>query len=167
MLKYGKRLCLLAPLADVMLQAVQHSGFVLEADLLVPVPASWRSLIKRGYNQSALLADSLGRHLGVPVDRSVLKRRGLKPQVGLGRDARFSNAAESFAPGRGIGRAAGKRILLFDDVYTTGATVRTCAGIVQAQGASVSILTFARRAPEYIDHLVMDQPVGSKHPMSI
>lgn len=163
LLKYGRRLCMMAPITDAVIRAVGDPGLFFDVDLLVPVPSSRRGLLKRGFNQSALLAESLGRHLGVPVDRSVLRRRGSRPQVGLGRGERYRNAFASFGPGRHAGRVRDKRILLFDDVYTTGATVIACAKILKSRGAGVSVLTFARKAPENIEHLIVDQPVGGKH----
>jgi ComF family protein len=159
LLKYEKRLCILQPLTEAMLLAVGEPVRYSEVDLLIPVPVTRRGLWKRGFNQSAVLADSLGRYLEVPVERSALRRYGSHPQVGLGRRDRYRNAAESFGPGRCIDRVKGRRILIFDDVYTTGATVMTCAKILRNQGALVSILTFARTAPENIEHLVVDRSV--------
>jgi ComF family protein len=162
-LKYGKRLCILDPLISLLLTAATQLEPFPEPDLVVPVPASLRGLWKRGFNQSTVLADPLGKLMGIPVERSVLSRQGSKQQVGLGRSDRNRNAAVSFGPGRRIDLVNGKRVLLFDDVYTTGATVRACARILLRKEASVSVLTFARRSPEDIEHLIVDRSISGKH----
>jgi len=158
-LKYRKGLCVLDPLVEKMLDAVRKMDPFPEADMLVPVPASKRTLWKRGFNQSAVLAGFLGKEKGIPVGKDVLSRRGSRSQVGLGRGERMRNARFSFRPGRCIKMVGGKKVLLFDDVYTTGATVRTCAKVLQRFGASVFILTLARRTPEDIQHLDVDASV--------
>jgi len=158
-LKYGKSFCVLDPLVEKMLAAIRDLEPVPAADIVVPVPVSRTGLWRRGFNQSAVLAEPLGRLVGAPVERTVLSRKGARSQVGLGRVERTRNARSSFGPGRTIARVKGKRVLLFDDVFTTGATVRTCAGILKSYGASVSVLTLARRAPENMEHLIVDNPV--------
>lgn len=158
-LKYGKSLCVLDPLVEKMLTAARDLDPVPAADIVVPVPVSRMGLWHRGFNQSAVLAEPLGRLVGTPVERTVLSRKGARSQVGLGRKERTRNARSSFGPGRNIVRVKGKRVLLFDDVFTTGATVRACAGILKRYGASVSVLTLARRAPENMEHLIVDKPV--------
>jgi ComF family protein len=155
-LKYGKRLSILDPLVDALLSAVAQMVAFPDTDLLVPVPASRRKLWTRGFNQSSVLAEPLGKLMGIPVEKGALRRHGSRSQVGLGKKDRMRNAAASFGPGRRIEIVKGKRVLLFDDVYTTGATVRACEKILLGKGASVSILTFARRSPEDIEHLIMD-----------
>ena len=162
-LKYQKRLCMLGPLCDAMVVALGDPMIYRDVDIVVPVPASRYGFMKRGFNQSALMADFLGRYLDVPVERQILQRRGSKQQVGLGRFERRRNAQISFGPGRSFYRAAGKHVLLFDDVFTTGATVKTCESVLKDGGADVSIITFARRAPEHIEHLIVDRSIGSEH----
>ena len=96
-------------------------------DLIVPVPLTWNRCRKRGYNQSALLAKTIGRAIGCPVVYNSLKRRNTtKSQVGLGKKHRHQNVRNAFH----ISRQEcfeNKRILLVDDVVTTGATITECA----------------------------------------
>jgi ComF family protein len=119
-----------------------------EADYLVPVPLHRWRLLHRGFNQSGLLAKRLSRLAGVPLAVDWLQRRhATRSQQGLNRAAREGNiTSEAFAISRkGRARLAGRRILLIDDVLTTGATLGACAEALQAHGvARVDALTLAR-----------------------
>ncbi len=118
-----------------------------EADLLVPVPLHRWRLLSRRYNQSALLARRLARISGVPYAPDLLRRlRATPSQGGLDARERRRNVRGAFgvAPGQGP-RLAGLRVLLIDDVLTTGATVEACARCLLAAGAGgVDVLTLAR-----------------------
>jgi ComF family protein len=143
-IKYGGRIALLDPLSDAFVKGMRLLEPLPSLDLVVPVPLSRRASWRRGFNQSFLLADLAARHLGLKVRSGALQRRGGHAQVGLTARERDRNAAASFMAGRSLRRAAGKRILLVDDVYTTGATVRACARILRGTGAEVFVLTLAR-----------------------
>lgn len=120
----------------------QMQSFVV--DVLVPVPLHSRRHRERGYNQSAILAEQLGRLAGVSCDTATLQRiRYTQPQVGLDAQRRRENVAGAFACADDS--FAGKRVLLIDDVFTTGSTLRACGEALKASGArSVSALTLAR-----------------------
>lgn len=108
----------------------------------VPIAALRRKF--RGYDQSELLAEALGKELGVPVLRTVKKIRNTKPQSSL-RDpaARRANVQNVYRP-VDVGRWAGKRLLLIDDVLTTGATLSEVSRVLLSHGAaSVNCGTFA------------------------
>lgn len=117
------------------------------ADMIVPVPLyRWR-LWRRRYNQAALLAHALGRQVGVPVVPDLLIRHRATPsQGGLGRSGRQRNVRGAFAVrSAGAGRIRGARVILVDDVLTTGATVAECARVLRRQGAAtVDVVTLAR-----------------------
>jgi ComF family protein len=118
-----------------------------EADLIVPVPLHRWRLFQRRYNQAALLAHALGRTVDRRVAPDLLVRRRRTPsQGGLGRLGRQRNVAGVFALRSGReAMVAGKRILLIDDVHTTGATLSECARALRRAGAaSVDALTLAR-----------------------
>jgi ComF family protein len=120
----------------------------LTADLIVPVPLHASRLTERGYNQSALLARALGVAVGVPVAEGLLIRhRATLPQVALGQAERRQNVQGAFTC---PGDVTGQRIVLVDDVCTTGATLEACADALKAGAAgSVWALTLARpRCPE-------------------
>ena len=119
---------------------------VPDADVIVPVPLHPRRLWERRYNQAALLALAIGRLTGKPVDLTSLRRvKATQSQVGMTRSQRADNIQGAFRldpGGRGV-RAA--RVLLVDDVLTTGATVNAAANVLLRSGAAaVDVLVFAR-----------------------
>jgi ComF family protein len=118
-----------------------------EADALVPVPLHWRRLWARRANQSALLASAISREAGVPVAAAALKRvKVTAQQVGLSRSERLTNVQSAFrASAEGKNEVAGRRLVLIDDVLTSGATADACARVLLRAGAkTVDVLTFAR-----------------------
>jgi len=142
--KYGDRL----DLAPLMGRWMARAGreLLAEADALIPVPLHWRRLWARRFNQSAALAAAIAQPKGVPVLHSALKRvRATVQQVGLSRAQRADNVQGAFAvPPEEKGNVAGRRMLLIDDVLTSGATVDTCArALLRAGAAHVDVLTFA------------------------
>lgn len=102
-------------------------------DALVPVPLHPERLRRRGYNQSALLADRVGAIVGTPVVAALRRVRPTPRQVGLSDIERRSNVAGAFAPE--TVRVEGLRLLLIDDVVTTGSTIAACAETLEAAGA--------------------------------
>ncbi len=117
------------------------------AELVVPVPLHRWRLLARRYNQAAVLALALARLGGVPAlpDALVRVRRTL-PQGHMDRDQRRRNVSGAFAvPPRRRAQVAGRRVLLVDDVLTTGATAGECARVLRANGAAaVDVLTLGR-----------------------
>ncbi len=116
-----------------------------EADVIAPVPLNRWRLLSRRYNQAALLALAVGREAGLPVAVDLLARTRRTPsQAGLGREARRANLRGAFAVHSGR-PFEGARVLLVDDVMTTGATVEACTRtLLRAGAASVDVLTLAR-----------------------
>ncbi|WP_096700691.1 ComF family protein [Magnetospirillum sp. 15-1] len=118
-----------------------------EADLLVPVPLHRWRLLSRRYNQAALLAVAIGRLSGVAVEPGMLIRaRRTPPQGHLGHDARARNVAGAFKVAEGRrSRLDGRRVVLVDDVMTSGATVDECArALLKAGAVAVDVLTLGR-----------------------
>lgn len=123
------------------------SGLITGSDLIVPVPLHWRRFIGRRYNQSAVLAQAIGKHSGLPMLPDALRRiRPTAPQTGLSREQRKSNVRGAFeAHPKHRERLRGKTVLLIDDVMTTGATLDYCAHALLKGGAvTVNVLTLAR-----------------------
>ncbi len=108
------------------------AGAFADADALVPVPLHWIRRLGRGYNQSEYLAAGLARALDKPVWTGILRRRRNNPsQTGARTPDRWSNVQDLFALRRPE-RLAGRHILLVDDVFTTGATLVSCAEAILA-----------------------------------
>jgi len=144
-LKYQDR----TDLAPTMGRWMARAGRELlkDADVLIPVPLHWRRGWSRRYNQSGALARVIERHSGVRLATEALRRvRRTEQQIGLSRPQRASNVQGAFkvAPERN-GDVAGRRIILIDDVLTSGATIDACArALLRAKAASVDVLVFAR-----------------------
>ncbi len=117
----------------------------LEADVLMPVPLHASRLREREYNQSLLLADELNRDLRLPlVYDNLVRLRAAPPQTELSRSERLANLRRCFSVRRPA-EIADKRVLLIDDVMTTGTTVNECAKVLRKAGADdVFVVTLAR-----------------------
>ena len=146
-LKYRDRPDIAAPLGALLGQEALREGLV--ADVVVPVPLHPRRLAERGYNQSALLAHACARALELPCSpRMLVRTRATPRQAQLARAERLLNVAGAFEVRR-AGLAGGRRVLLVDDVVTTGATTRACAETLRRDGAAeVLVATLARTAAE-------------------
>jgi ComF family protein len=143
--KYGGKVQLRRPLGLLTARELAPFASFFAPQLLLPVPLHVRRLRQRGFNQAVLLGEVLARQWGVPLDRyQLLRTRWTEPQVNLSAAERVANVRGAFAVAAKHG-LAGKRVLLVDDVYTTGSTVRECARLLaQAGAAAVGVVTVAR-----------------------
>src|SRR3954469_21744522 len=144
-LKYQDR----TDLAPAMGRWMAHAGRELigEADVLVPVPLHWRRGWSRRYNQSGALARVIERQTGVKLVSEALRRvRPTQQQIGLSRAQRASNVQGAFKVSADrSAEIAGRRVVLIDDVLTSGATTDACArALLRAKAAQVDVLVFAR-----------------------
>ncbi len=141
-LKYNGCTALAEPLGDLM--ATYWMRNAMPSDIVVPVPLHADRLRERGYNQAALLARALARRVGLTLDEQTLvRKRATAPQVDLDAEQRQENVRDAFLCTGD--RLANKRVLLIDDVCTTGATLEACAVALYQGGArSVQALTLAR-----------------------
>lgn len=142
--KRGGRLDGLPQFGRWMAQAGEE--LLAEAELLLPVPLHRWRLAQRGFNQSALLAREIGRLVGLPWAPGLLERhRATTSQQGLGAEERLENITAAAFRVRRPERLAGRRVVLIDDVLTTGATLTACAIVLRRAGAAqVDALALAR-----------------------
>lgn len=143
--KYGKVRPLAKPLGRLLASALPRDQ---RFDLIAPLPLHWYRLWQRGFNQSELLAKEIARRTGVPIGKVIRRVRYTAAQAGLTNAGRRDNVIRSFRVKSGH-RAArcvqGRRVLLIDDVMTTGATANACANALKKAGAAhVTLLTLAR-----------------------
>ncbi len=157
LLKYRGKITLVPALHRLM---VEHLPPRDRVDLVVPIPLHPDRLRAREFNQSLLLADRIARHLRLPLSCSALVRLAPSvPQTSLSRKERLKNLRGAFAVTESVA-VVGKRILLVDDVFTTGATMNECANaLLQAGSTEVFALTLARTVES---HLVPDR-IRARH----
>jgi ComF family protein len=143
--KYSGMKPLARPLAAYLERAIPVDE---RFDAVVPVPLYWKRQWSRGFNQAELLARHVARHRGIPVWNALRRKRATATQAGLANAGRRRNVAGAFVVKGNPGlseKLAGKKILLIDDVMTTGATASACAVALKRGGArSISLLTLAR-----------------------
>jgi ComF family protein len=140
-LKYGKVETLAQPLAKLLCRALPVDE---NFDVVIAMPMHWRKRLERGFNQAELLARPVAKRYGLKLSSNLRRIRYTRAQAGLSEAERRTNLKGSFLVVRPE-QLAEKRILLIDDVFTTGATLRTAAEVLKAAGAGrVSALTLAR-----------------------
>ncbi|BDQ33545.1 ComF family protein [Pseudodesulfovibrio portus] len=134
-------------LADMAERAFNGTGNAVP-DVIVPVPLHSRRLMWRGFNQATEMSRLLSRKLGRPMlQNGLVRTRNTVPQTRLGHRERQANIKDAFTADPG--QVRGKTVLLVDDVYTTGATLRECARTLNRAGAAaVEVLVLARAQQE-------------------
>lgn len=117
--------------------AAATADIIQDADVILPVPLSRWRLIQRRFNQAAILAQELGRHTSIRFEpQALVRKKNTSRQVGLSRRDRVTNVSGAFVvPPSSRTKIEGRRILLIDDVITTGATVSACARALKRSGA--------------------------------
>jgi len=131
-------------MADEMDRFLQKEREGLFFDFVIPVPLHPFRLIRRGFNQALLLARALHRKTQIPLDfQNLVRRHYEKPQSKQGRRERLSQIRGAFAL-RSPSHFENKKVLLIDDVYTTGATLNECSKVLKEAGAEVGAFTLAR-----------------------
>jgi ComF family protein len=148
-LKFGGQLHWAPPLAELLVKRFRQeppSG----VEIIFPVPLHEKRLRQRGFNQAGLLAKAFGRKFGLPVYFDVLVRKcWTEPQTRLNREQRLHNVKDAFhVPDPG--EVKGRRVLIIDDVYTTGTTLNECTKTLRSAGAAeVHALTVCRALPDW------------------
>jgi len=141
--KFERKRALLNPLSWILITAYNGDG----VDLITAVPLFSSRLKERGFNQSELLAERLADHLGVPSDFTLIERvRDTRPQFDLKRHERLSNVSGAFRfSGNDV---RGKKILIVDDIMTTGATLSECSKALKEAGAAIVIPLVLSKTPQ-------------------
>ncbi len=141
LLKYSGMRPLAGPLGALLASALPREQ---RFDLIVPMPLHWRRRWQRGFNQAELLAREVARRTGIPVVAAARRRRATSAQAGLTNAARRANVQGAFAVSK-KDAVRDMRVLLIDDVMTTGATASACARALKRAGArQVVLLAVAR-----------------------
>jgi ComF family protein len=147
--KFGGQLKWTPCLAELLETAYRGWGLAAP-DFIVPVPLHPRRLSQRGFNQAGVLARELGRKIKIPVSPDVLVRKNqTSPQTRLKRDERLQNVKGAFEIPDDR-KVRGRRILLIDDVFTTGTTLSECAKVLKRKGGALEVyaLTVTRAIPD-------------------
>jgi ComF family protein len=136
------------PLSRLLLRALPLER---NFDSVIAMPMHWRKRWERGFNQAELLAEPVAKRLGLPLKRNLRRTRHTQAQAGLDEAARRANLRGSFTVVAGE-QLSGQHVLLIDDVFTTGATLRAASAALKSAGAArVSALTLARVDRRYSD----------------
>ncbi len=144
-LKYGGQLAFVPPLAREMAHAWETYGRDrLDAQLVVPIPLHWRRIRERGFNQAGVLAEALSRELKIPYGEVLCRPLNTGHQARLKGESRRRNLRNAFRLRSGKD-VRGLRILVVDDVFTTGATLTAaCQALLDAGAAETAVLAAAR-----------------------
>lgn len=143
--KYGRKVALGKPLGQLMARGCEEFLVSFRAEMIIPVPLHPRRLRWRGFNQSVLLGRQISRVYEIPLDPFALRRvKDTPPQTQLTEEDRRRNMRGAFTLSRQTSIKS-KRLLLVDDVYTSGATVNECSRVLKRGGArAVYVLALAR-----------------------
>jgi ComF family protein len=153
-MKYEARPDLARPLGDLLWRALAPRMASLRGAVVVPVPLHPSRLAERGYNQSALLARRVAKHLGAPfAPRALARTRQTQQQAALDRAARVKNVAGAFEARGGLcgEHVRGRVVLLVDDVATTGATLDACERALLGAGAADVQRAVLASAPQRVE----------------
>lgn len=150
-LKYDDDRLVVTDISPLMISAFQTLSEALpqladDSPLIVPIPLHASRQLRRGYNQAALLAKGIAQFARLPIAKKVLiRKKKTRPQYGLGKTERLANIEGAFCLGDFDVR--GKSVILVDDVFTSGATLTSCASLLTAGGAKCVAAIAAARAP--------------------
>lgn len=131
--------------SKLILNTKEINSFINEYDIIIPVPISKKRLKERGYNQSELIAKQISKANKIPLQLNVLyKIKNIKPQSQMNKKQRLENIKNVYIV-KNVEKIENKKILIIDDVYTTGSTVNECAKVLAEKGARIiGVLTIAK-----------------------
>ncbi|MDD5491382.1 MAG: ComF family protein [bacterium] len=134
--KYNRRSCLGTELGELMFKSYQRYFSQFTIDTMIPIPLHKKQSHKRQYNQSEILAVNLGKAAGIPVFPKTLSRiKETRPQYALNKRERADNIRNAFQIRKGA-NLPGAKVLVIDDICTTGSTINECARVLKQAGAT-------------------------------
>lgn len=135
--------------ADMMYDRVRDIPIFDSLDFIAPMPLSLRRIKERSFNQAEVMAKYFSEVAGIPYSTCVCRSKNTVPQSTLKARDRVKNITDSFVADKS--KVAGKHILLFDDIFTTGSTMNDCAKELKSKGASKVVgMTFAKAYRKYL-----------------
>lgn len=143
--KFNEKSYIYKTLSNYILKNKKFIEKIQSYDIIIPVPISKERYKQRGYNQSELIVEEIGRKVQTKIERKVLyKIKNIVPQSTLNKEEREQNIKGAYKI-KNIENIINKKILLFDDIYTTGSTVNECCKILTEKGVKeLGILTLAK-----------------------
>lgn len=143
--KYNKKIFLGAPFRELMIDFIKGQIPIDEFGLIVGVPLHYTRKKERGFNQAQILALAISKHFNIPISKNnLIRTRPTPSQIELDKQQRLSNVKGAFIVKK-KDEFKDKKILLIDDVFTTGSTLNECSKALKKAGAaSISIFTLAR-----------------------
>ena len=148
--KFEKRISLCKPLSQLIVDCIPEDINIIDYDYIIPVPIHKRRLRERGFNQSTMLLKGISKVVNLSVlDDVLIKQKNTSPQSSLDREARQTNIKGAFKL-QDADKIRDKHILVFDDVFTTGATIREVVNVLwNADPREIDVLTLARTLNPY------------------
>ncbi len=140
--KYGGYEILAGMLARLIVERLGQEKLLWDVHFIVPLPSHPSRVRERGFDHSLELARRLSRFTSIPVKKFLVRKKKTLPQAGLSLSARRQNVKDAF---KVKGNPSGLRLLLVDDIYTTGSTIQEASRCLAEAGAEVYALTVARR----------------------
>ncbi|MBQ3145908.1 MAG: ComF family protein [Clostridia bacterium] len=143
--KFNNKAYLHKTFSKIILKNEKVCGFLKKYDIIIPVPIHKKRKLERGYNQTELIAKEIANQTHLKLEKNILiKQKNIIPQSSLNKSEREQNIKNAFIA-KNIEKIINKKILLFDDIYTTGSTANECAKVLKKQGAKqVGVLTIAK-----------------------
>lgn len=143
--KFGEQSYLYHTFAEIIVKDKKICRFLKSYDIIIPVPVHRKRKWERGYNQTELIAKKVGKALEIEVEtKTLIKTKNIKPQSSLTKEQRIKNIQNVYAI-TNMQKVVDKKILILDDIYTTGSTVRECSKTLQEAGAKeIGIVTIAK-----------------------
>ncbi len=142
--KFNEKTYMYSTLEKIILNDEKICSFLKKYDIIIPVPLYPKKKLERGYNQTELIAKKIAKDLQIKVDTKLLKKIiDTRKQSTLTKQERKSNVKDAFKL-KSSKKIEGKKVILFDDIYTTGSTMNECSRIIKKSGAKeIAILTIA------------------------